>query len=715
MGILKIQGKDSLVTRIHKPIMSGGASTCSFISPEEIALGEYIQAVDGSTVRFQGYVKRKSRNRNKDKQGMYDYEAICKAFYEYSQEDVTVTGVGDQEDEFSGNGVEYQTWLLREEPNKHVIWPPTGSGPIIYDDTDSAVALPANIVSINEVEENNLPSHVKLEVRKYREKRFPVIADFDTAIKPTMQQIKKDPAFAKYGRVFKIMNPTNPTQEYTEKILQNPSVGGCKFFVKGHAAANANTPERDNFSLSASINPKKDKKTLTKKGTEGGGDIPGTETEKKNRCHVDMHFAHGILLPRVTGAWGTDVDKQECAVRARYLEEIKPYTVEVGGVNPCHRLTAINHVEVEVSYDVFDGKYRDYTFAGSEGMLDATKDEGNGIWTHDLSGTYIEEEGESRAEGLLEKALLHYDTLRYSTDIVLAGHNFSDIKKVSFEGKTILFDSIEWSCGLQPSSNRTNYKGVRLLSGFSKALLEKNKWIQKQEEQRDKKRQRDKAVEIKDPQNQIEAVKLYAKVLWNYDTVDISECEFCEKQSDDSWVGTSKLGWIDQIACRGCRADTLGDTTVFEVERIKGDVTRNGVTRDLYRTVRVVYDRGYRVGYFYKIQKLAFNQLLVKPLVTEDIERNPWEHLADNIIKTAISDGETSTAKDNIMIIDIPKSWSVDGAGDFLYTQKTPVKVSFPWQGVPIEPVLLVEADKLWESAKQITPGFAIAFYTRAY
>jgi len=715
MALVNISGHESFVTRITKPIMAGGPSLCSFHSIDDIALGTYVTAVENSTVRFQGYIKRKSRSRNKDRQGMYEYEAVCRAYYLAAQEDETVTGVGDQEDEFSGNGAEYQTWLLREEPNQHVIWPPTGTEPEIYDDTSSPSSMPDNIVSVGEVEENSLPSHVKLEVRKYREKRFPVLADFDYSIKPTMQQIKKDPAFAKYGRVFKIMQPEDPTKEYTEKILQNPSVGGCKFFIKGHPGANPNTPEKENFSLSASINPKKEKKTLTKKGTGGGADIPGTETVKKNFCHVDMHFAHGILLPRVTGAHGTEVNKQQCYVRARYLEKIEPYSVSLGGINNVHRLTAINHVEIEVSYDVFDGKYRDFTFGGAEGLLDSVKDEGNGVWTHDLNGTYIEEEGESRAEELLEKALLHYDVLRYSTDITLAGNNFSNIKKVSFEGKTILLDSIEWTFGFNPSENRTHYKGMRLISGFSKNLLEKNRWIQKQEIQREDKKQKNKSIEVKDPINHIESVKLYAKVAWNYDEVegDLSECEFCEKQANDSWIGVSKLGWIDQVACRGCRADTAGDNTIFEVERIKGDIARLGVTRDLYRTVRVVYDRGSRVGFFHLILKTSTpNVAIAKLIVTEDVEPDPWLNLADNYISTGISDGVQTVAKHNKMLIEIPNLWNVGGAGNFYFTTKTPVKVSFPWQGVPIEPVLLNEANKLWESNRK--NGFtSIATYTK--
>lgn len=712
--LVKIQGKDGIVKKITKPIMAGGASTCSFESIDDLALGTFVTAKEESTTRFEGYVISKKRSRDKNKAIMRSYEAICRAFYEYSQQDITVTGVGDKDDEFSGNGVEYQNWLIRENPNKHVIWPPTGAEFEIYDDTSEPVAMPENIVSIGEIEENKLPSHVKIEVRKYREKRFPVVPDFDFSIKPTMEQIKKDPSFAKYGRVFKIMQIEDKTKEYTEKILENPSVGGCKFFIKGHPQANANTPERDNFSLSASINQKKDKKTLIKKGGNGGNNIPGTETEKKNRCHVDMHFAHGILLPRVTGDWGPEPKQQECWVRARYLEEIKPFSVEVGGIAACQRLSAINHIEIEVSYDVFDQKYRDMTYGGAEGMLDPTKDEGNGVWSHDLSGTYIDEEGESRATGLLEKALLHYDTLRFATDITLAGNNFSDIKKVSLEGKTILFDSIEWSFGLQPSENRTQYKGVRLISGFSKNLLEKNRLLQRQEEQRNLKKNKDKAIEFKDPINQIESVKIYAKILWDYNIEDLSICEFCEKQADDSWIGTSKLGWIDQIACRGCRADTLGDNAIFEVERIKKDTTRNGVTRDLYKAVRVVYDRGQRVGFFKLVQKLAFNHLLVKPLVSEDVEKNPWENLPDNIIKTGISNGQASIATENIMIVEVPNEWNVYGDGNFFYTRKTPIKVSFPWQGVPIEPCLENSATKLWASNRKISAA-SIATYTRAY
>ena len=466
---------DVTIKAIKYPIMAGGPSTAEFtVFGDELDIGDYIEVREegGVITRFQGYIRRKSRQRDKEHGGtVRDYTAICKSYYEYARQNVGIYGYGDEEDDFSGNNVEYQDWLYRENCNYHVTWPPTGDAPVIFDDQSEPVALPENIISIGEVEENNLPSHIKIEVKKYIEKRFPVVADWDTELgTPTAEMLKKNPKYANYGRQFKLMDPDDATEEYTDRPCFNAAIGGSKFFCKGHSSLKF--PKSEDYGYSASINPKRKDKCLQK---EGGG-APGG-TEKKNSARVQMTFYFGYELPRVEGAHGSSSEQQQCYVRARYLEQIQALYEDVGGINAQDRLPSINHVEIEVEYDTYDGShYRDWTFGGAKGLLDASADLGGGVWTSNLDGTYIVEEGITRAAGLLSSALSHYQIQALTTDILFAGTNWAYNKKVNVGGDSIVLDGIEWTFGLKPEENRTRYNGVKLLYGFSQALQKKKKW-----------------------------------------------------------------------------------------------------------------------------------------------------------------------------------------------------------------------------------------------
>lgn len=713
--LLSISGQDNVVIKkISYPIMKSGPTTCEFTTyNEDIALGTYIVVKESLTTRFQGYVTRKSRERTKEKSGkVRDYTAVCKSYYEYSQQNVNISEYGDTEEDFSGNGVEYQSWLYRENATQHVTWPPTGDDPVVFDDQSDTVALPGDVISIGEVEENNLPSHIKIEVKKYREKRFPVVADFDYTKIPTQEMLKKNPKYALYGRQYKIMDPDDPTQEYTTRPLFNAAVGGSKFYVKGHASLKF--PESEDFAYSASINPKKTKVCFTK---QSGGDPP--TTTKKNFCQVQMVFHFGFELPRVKGAHGTATDQQECYVRVRVLEAIQVYYETLGGINSQDRLPSINHVEIEVSNDTFDGShYRDWTYGGPAGALHETDDLGNGVWTSDLSGTYTTEEGVERGQSQLDKALEHYQIIKYTTDVVFAGINWDLNRKVSVDGKAICLDSIDWSFGLLPQENRTHYNGVRLLYGFSHLLAAKKKWVQKQEEQRTAKRERTTSPDHKESAEGVQHPVLHAKICWNVDSAgDLSEGEFVEKNAAGEWISQQNVIWISWVDSWGVVCKTAGDMTIFQVEKIKSDVTRNSTTRDLYRATACIYEGGSRISHLYTTQKdAALSKVTGYLLSRQYCSVNPWTDIYQNgenssaWIFTAIWNGEQSVAKKNqcegFINCDYDE-WDLSGAENYLYLEKVDVS-KFPPYWQPINPRLV--DGKQYESDYE-NSGISIATY----
>jgi len=712
--------ENSTIQSIKYPILSGAPSECSFVARNEIDLNTFIRVLENPlNILFEGYVTKKARARSKDKTGIYEYTAICKSFYEYSQVDKTVSDYGEKEDYFSGNDAEYQKWLLRENFTSHVTWPPVGDDPIVFDDQDASDPCPENKISVEDIEENTLPSHVKIEVKKYREKRFPCISDFDYSIIPTAEMIKTNPKFSSYGRQFKIMTPATPTIPYTEKFLTNASVGGSKVFCKGKTGLKY--PKSDNFSFSTSINQKKDSKTLTKKGVGGSPDVPGTETTKKNIAFADTPFFFGFELPRVTGIYGTGDNQSELFIRARYLEEIVTYSSPLAGCNAVERIPAINHVEIEVAYDTKDTThYRDWTFGGAEGLLHPTDDLGGGVWLSDLSGTYIEEEGIEKGTELIASALSHYEVLRYTTNFVFAGNDMTYRSKISFEGKDILLDSIEWTFGMNPSDNRTKYNGVRLYYGYSQAVQEKKKWIKKQQDQRDEKRERNKTIDAKTPIGSVKET-FFAKIAWNFDDNgnDTSEAELLTKNDDGTWTPRAQavyISWYDS----NIRFDTAGDDTIFEIEKIKSSVSRltdEGVfVRDLYRVIRCVEDSGTKITYFYTLKQNSINNEVTGWCVDGDID-NFWTDIyensinAESYIKTTFFNNIENVTRINKIKGYIPMDWDLTGEEDFQYLEKSGLMAS-KFVFVPFLPVLKDKTNKIWESL-HTNGAVSIATYKR--
>ena len=217
-----------IVNNISYPILEGGYSTASFsIYNTTLSVLDEIVIKNGATTIFEGRVIRCTHELTVTEQRRRDYEAICKSYYDYSQNLHTVINHDDTEEDFIGNGVEFEEWKVREDFNKHVTWPPHGNDPIIFDDQSSAVALPANVITKTNVIENDLPSHCRVNLRVWKEKRFPTVANFED-VDETAERIKNESLNLNFGKSYKIMSPDDASIEFTDKPLYNAEVGGTK-------------------------------------------------------------------------------------------------------------------------------------------------------------------------------------------------------------------------------------------------------------------------------------------------------------------------------------------------------------------------------------------------------------------------------------------------------------------------------------------------------
>ena len=84
------------------------------------------------------------------------------------------------------------------------------------------------------------------------------------------------------------------------------------------------------------------------------------------------------------------------------------------------------------------------SFGGAPGLL-GENDEGNGVSSEDLSGTYIYKEGIDRAEIMLQKALDHYQAIKLTANATLAGFNGNLDGKLEIDGQDICLARIDWS------------------------------------------------------------------------------------------------------------------------------------------------------------------------------------------------------------------------------------------------------------------------------
>lgn len=605
------------LSTINIPVLDGGPSTCVFSTYNvELQINDLVEIKVDSTTRFEGYIRRETKSRRVGEQLKREYEAVCKSYKEHSQIFIDVT---DQEtlEEFQGNGVEYQEWLLRNKTTNHVIWLPTGDDPEIFDDQVNGQSLPSNIIEITEVKQNELPSHVVVNLRKWKEKRFPCLADFvfDPAMNP--KKIEDNP---NYGRIFKVMQTEDPTLDFSESKVQSANFGGSKFYIeKGQRADGFEKPQDQRFSLSCEINPVEKDIVLEKIGSgsgsgsgsgEGGsGSGTGSSTLYANFVKVDMPFDNGYLLPRVFGAHGTGSGKQETYVRGRYLVSDKPIFVNLGGFNGIDIVTSFEHVELEVNLDyskVVDEvlKFVDGTFGGAKGALDAVNDLGNGEWLADLSGSYYIENTETKAQEALNDAVSHYQKLTFTADITLAGLNFDNNFTIDLNGTDIVLSSISISFSLDPTQNQTRYSGTKIKNGRSQQIEKKKLIRQKQEKKNEKSKKAKKGKnQSKEPHSDImgNKEKTHARIAWFFDEThgDISIGEILKLLPDGTVLATEQKVWIDFEESKGVRFDTAGNLSIFEIERIKIDVEKQNpanvaenIILDVYKAVISVRDNG---------------------------------------------------------------------------------------------------------------------------
>lgn len=714
--------KDAMVRTITYPILAGGPSKCTFSIPEELVINTFpdpppfieVKEPD-STIRFEGYISSKGRRQTVNKQGWYEYEAVCRSYYEYAQEPIDIENFDNADQDFSGNGVEFEEWKVREQPNKHVTWPPEGIDPVVFDDQEAAVELPENRIEIGETEENSLPSHVKVIVKRYREKRFPCLAVW-TETPVTADMLNNTPRFANYGKLFRVMNPSNPALPFSGRPLFNANVGSSKFAVLGSGSG---YPKSENLSLGATLNPRTSSRVIPRSGAgSGSGSGSGSgPAEYKNFTKVEMKFFNGVELPRVEGAHGS---AQETYVRARYLESSERIAVGLGGFSGEDKLGEFEHIEVEVQYDINDGDfYRDLTFAGPSGLLSEEHDQGEGKWTDDLSDTYIETEGINRANAILNNALLHYTSMRFSCDVTLAGVNYDYNRKLIVGENDICLNDISWSFGSRAEENRTRYTGVRLLDGgFSAALAKKKRWIQQQEVKDKEKRSRQQAAQ--EPATHVDHVtRHHARISWFLDNTgaDFSEAEVV-KNNGTSWVATGELVWISFDDSKGISFQTAGDDTIFEIEKIKSNVTRVATTRDLYRAIACAQEGGdsKRITHLVKIAKFSgtTSTMVVRMATSQLVSDKVWidiETYGDTssvYLKTTIG----GSGKFNQIRSVVPNEWDLSGSEDFLYMERSGYNVCLPFLISPINPVL--NSGKVWDSLeKKIDGTTTIAVYRK--
>lgn len=690
--------EDCVVTKLVQPVLSGGPATCNFTSYNDYAVGTTITVKDGSLTRFEGTIVKKTNNQTAGHSTQYSYVAFCQAYCLACATDYTISDIGALEEVFSGNGVEYAEWVLKEIPGQHVVWPLTGSASVTVDESDIADALPENLESIGYTQENSLPSHIKCVVRKYREARFPVIADFDYSFIPTSSQLKTDGTFAGYGKQFKVMTSEDPTVPYTASAIAAAAIGGSKLFIKGHP--DAKYLKKDNLSVSVGVSGKKTTEVLSKVGASLP--VPVATAVKSGIVYASMVYDKDMSLPRVTGAWGTDADQQECLVRVRILESITAKSVSLGGVNTQDRLPSVNHIEVDVAYDTYDGThYRDWTFGGAPGLLHEDHDLGGGVWTHDLTGTYIAEEGDDRATRLVNAALTHYENMRYTNNVVVMGLNWTLFSKILIGSNNILIDSIEYE--VTPGSQRTKIYGVRTLKGFSQQLAKKKRWIEQQENIKDKQRLSTAHVEVHEPELAKKQTKLHAIIAWNFRSTTEGDClgdmsigELVEFTDDTLvWTRKGEFIWIDFIESR-CPYDTAGDDTIFVVELIESDVTRDGVEYDLYRAVSVQSAGGKKITHLEVLYKESQRGYL---LSFDDLSQVVWTDIETygNNSAAYLTTTINSVVYKNLIYFDIPNNWNLAGSGTFKYLEITGIagqRKTF----VPISPRLISGND--WESAE---------------
>ena len=742
---------NATIESIDYPILSGGASTCKFITwNNDLAKGEFVSVFEsGSILRFEGYIKTKSRKKTVKEKGVKrEYTAVCKSWKDFNGLDITVTDWNCTGEDFSGNGREFEEWKVREDFNKHVTWPPVGDNPVVFDDSESSNGfIASNIIEVTETEENELPSHVKVTLRQYEEIRFPVTADFPNI--PTTKELRKNvAAFANHGKIFKIMDPNDKTKEFTETALSNAQIGGSKFaIIAGKRENDFRSWDLQNLSLSAQINPRTSRVTLPKADGSGSGTGTGTGTGSgcdsgsgfRNFCKVQMKFFDGDTLPRVFGSHGTGPGQQECYVRARRLIDDSGITVALGGFGGVDNIGTYDHVDVVTSFDLNSPDpqgsgefYRDLSFGGAKALLDDENDLGEGKWKLDLSGVYTAKEGISRANEAINKAIAHYDSTTLTKSATIAGINWNQDGKIEIDGTEVVLDSIGWMFGLEASKNRTNYKGTLRIKGFSPAVQKKKRHIEKQEKfnQRSKKNDPSLLNVIEQQEDQQDGIKEHAKIAWNIDETegDLSKGQLMVKQGDNfvnkEIAGQPIVVWMSFEESLALAFKTAGNSTIFEVELIEVDVTRNTgapETLDLYRAIGVVDDRGDRITQFFKKAKTKdltandpiftrFSDNLLGILASKDLG-NPndetWDEFNEQgegisnskIIFTAI--GSPPVSFPNKLIVKYPNEWDLAATEDFLFSERSGESAAMPHLYRPIDEKLDNKTNKTWQSDKK--------------
>lgn len=711
---------DGFLSSIDLPLMPGGPAIANItVFKKALNFSDIVLIKEGLNLRFEGEIHdfTKTKNTLRPDGNEVSAKVYCKPYIEALKQNFDIIDFNGTGEDFRGNGVEHNEWLYKDNPNLHPYYPLVGIDVAVFDDQSVSVVVENNIKSISEVRKNNLPSHVKAIVKKYREGRYPVKSGFDENLKVEPHLLNSHPLFRNYGRRFIIHDPATPANAYTAKILTNPSIGACKFSVKGKAdASEGNEHLKGDYSLSATINPRRVKKVLKKVGEAAPGSGSGADDIGiKNFCMVQMKFLSGSLLPRVKGDFGVAENQQECFVRARVLEEIDHKTTAIGGINSQDLIAEYEHVEIDVAFDYFDGNtYQDQTFGGQEGLL-GPDDKGEGIWSSDLTGSYIEKDGIEKANDHLAKAFSHYAVLKFSNNVELQGIDWNINPKIKIDGNDIILSSINWSFDhVENLANSTKYNGIRLKQGFSLALLRKKLHFKRTKKEKEEKEESNKQTEDKQGET-IQNTRMFARIAWIVNNAkDISEGELV-KPSGETFIATNQRVWISYTASVGVTFETGGDNTIFEVELLRAKHTREGTELPLYKANKVIADLGRRITHLQVIEKDPLIIAHVLTTVGMGVGKNIY-HEAEGGTGNAVFISTLVTGTRHVWKIEvkIADEWNLLGVGDFKYL-KNPGSTRFPFLCVPVEPVKKEAVnEKEFESNKKkvdtITP---IATYTR--
>jgi len=156
------------------------------------------------------------------------------------------------------------------------------------------------------------------------------------------------------------------------------------------------------------------------------------------------------------------------------------------------------------------------------------------------------------------------------------------------------------------------------------------------------------------PMTTAESSELIARIAWNFingedrsvaQTVFWDEVEekYLPIEGEDK-----KIVWIDYGKSMGVTFGSAGDNTIFKLSLIKKEVTRGGITRDLYRAIHCIYDLSLNVDLAEK--KEVFRNLLLCYMASSDAS-SFWDF--DRRLRTTIDNVEI----ENVFVVTMPAEW----------------------------------------------------------